>query len=288
MNLIGQYELIEYEENKVIRVYDNIENQEYPMHWHNAIEIIMPLESDFALFINEEEYILNENEILIIPAGWLHHLVARAGRRVIILIDSKILANNPSLISIKAILNNPIYIKNNNNSYIMELLNKKINDIKFEYENPSLMSDLNVYIKILDFFASLVEYAQVEYKKHIAVSSKNGIDRVIRYIENFYMQDISLDKLSKISGYDKYYLSKLFHECTNNRLSDYINNCRINATTSMLSENKYTITEIAYKCGFQSIATFNRVFKKIIGVSPSEYNKYYIKKHENNLTSPKI
>ena len=48
-HLNGDFETVEYNNNGFILLYDNVENEDYPMHWHNAIEIIMPLINDFRL-----------------------------------------------------------------------------------------------------------------------------------------------------------------------------------------------------------------------------------------------
>ena len=41
-NLLGDYETVEYENKRFVMLYDNVETETYPTHWHNAVEIIMP------------------------------------------------------------------------------------------------------------------------------------------------------------------------------------------------------------------------------------------------------
>ena len=49
MNINGDFETVDFVENRHIIVYDNIQNDEYPVHWHNSIEIIMPLAEKYIV-----------------------------------------------------------------------------------------------------------------------------------------------------------------------------------------------------------------------------------------------
>ena len=101
----------------------------------------------------------------------------------------------------------------------------------------------------------------------------------IKYIYSNYMYDINLDILAKVSGYNKFYFSKMFYKYTNSSVPDFVNRCRIKAAELLLADNKYNITDIAGLTGFSSITTFNRVFKKINKCTPSKFRKFNLKNH---------
>ena len=48
-NLSGVYEIVEYENKRSVMLYDNDQTESYPIHWHNAVEIIIPLSNDFCV-----------------------------------------------------------------------------------------------------------------------------------------------------------------------------------------------------------------------------------------------
>ncbi|MGN1147502.1 MAG: cupin domain-containing protein, partial [Lachnospiraceae bacterium] len=80
----GDFEPVKYLHSSSIRIWYNTENSDYPTHWHPAIEIIMPLENIYTVEAAQEKYVLNPGDILIIPAGELHHLFAPdSGSRLI-------------------------------------------------------------------------------------------------------------------------------------------------------------------------------------------------------------
>ena len=110
MNINGDFETVDFVENRHIIVYDNIQNDEYPVHWHNSIEIIMPLAEKYIVSCSGEKYILNEREILIIPAGTLHQIDAQNGRRIFLIMDYNTISCNPALNYISAFMQSPIHL----------------------------------------------------------------------------------------------------------------------------------------------------------------------------------
>ncbi len=74
-NLDGVRETVDYEDFPNFRLYDNVEFEEYPNHWHPAIEIIMPIHRMYQVGISDRQYHLKEGDILVIAPGTLHHLL---------------------------------------------------------------------------------------------------------------------------------------------------------------------------------------------------------------------
>ena len=48
-HLSGEYETVEYENKRLFLLHDNYDNEAYPIHWHNAVEILMPLENSYIV-----------------------------------------------------------------------------------------------------------------------------------------------------------------------------------------------------------------------------------------------
>ena len=86
--------------------------------------------------------------------------------------------------------------------------------------------------------------------------------------------DLNLDKLAEISGFKARYLSQIINQSTGKNFFDFINSFRIKEFKKRIKqpENKnYTLISVAYDCGFNSKATFNRVFKNQTGYTPSQF-----------------
>lgn len=100
---------------------------------------------------------------------------------------------------------------------------------------------------------------------------RNEIDVVIDYVNHNYSEDITLQKLADISGFNPSYLSRLFKEKVGKSIFETINNLRINKACKLLKNTNLTIIEIAYTVGYNNVSFFNRYFRKIMNRSPSEY-----------------
>ena len=269
------YEIVNFREKRTVLVYDNMQNEVYQKHWHNTIEIIMPVSNTYTVTCDEKDYLLLEREILVIPAGILHNMAAQNGRRIFFLMDNTTLANNPALTGLSAFINSPVHITHKNDEALLEKLNTLIKEIYIEYNNFNAMSEMIIYIKALTLLCSIIKQKFLPDEIKSSDNHANTFEFVIKYIDKNYMYDISLDTLAKVSGYSKFYFSKIFYKYTNSTIPDYINRRRIRAAEQLLSRKNLSITDIALQTGFTSITTFNRVFKKINGCTPSEFKKLH-------------
>ena len=92
----------------------------------------------------------------------------------------------------------------------------------------------------------------------------------------FLNPDLNLELLSDYLGISEKQCSYILNKGMNMNFNQYVNNFRINAFKEKIQEgqnNTFTLTSIAYECGFNSKSTFNRVFKSICGLTPSEFVK---------------
>ncbi len=99
------------------------------------------------------------------------------------------------------------------------------------------------------------------------------IEQVLRYIRENFTEDISREGLAAMVDIHPDTLGRFFKIYANMRIGDYINELRINAATRKLLESDATIITIAFEAGFDSLRTFNRVFRKIMKMTPEEYRK---------------
>ena len=116
---------------------------------------------------------------------------------------------------------------------------------------------------------------QAEYKPH-----ENGRDELLAniftFVETNFSKACSLSELSEYTSYHYVYLSKYFKSCTGIAYTDYVNRYRVNEACYLLrNDSKKTILQTAYDCGFDSLRTFNRNFKKVMGMTPSQYQSNF-------------
>lgn len=93
------------------------------------------------------------------------------------------------------------------------------------------------------------------------------------YISQNFRKRLTLSDAAQALGYDYYYFSKAFHSLFGVGFNDYLNTFRFNAAAEALLTSNDSITEIALDSGFQSVRSFNEIFQKKAGMSPSQYRK---------------
>ncbi len=113
------------------------------------------------------------------------------------------------------------------------------------------------------------------YEKELSItdSSEEKLKRVIGFIDDNFTSDISREGLAAAVGINPNYMGTLFKTYTGKTINEYINNLRIKEATCKIAAGNSKIIDIAFSVGFENIVTFNRVFKKVTGKTPSEYKK---------------
>lgn len=99
------------------------------------------------------------------------------------------------------------------------------------------------------------------------------VRKAIEYIRINLNQDLSLDSISSTLSLNSYELSRQFKKDTGQTLTDYINHRRIKEAQYILENELISITDIAFMVGYHDVNYFTKVFKKLNGITPSEYRK---------------
>jgi AraC-like DNA-binding protein len=110
-------------------------------------------------------------------------------------------------------------------------------------------------------------------KEREDISDFDPVYQVVTYIAQNFKKDISLLSMSQALGIGEYRLSRIFSSTFHQNFNHYLNEVRLNYVTSSLGDSDKQITEIALDSGFQSQATFNRVFRDRFHMTPREYRK---------------
>jgi|SRR5690625_2373863 len=94
---------------------------------------------------------------------------------------------------------------------------------------------------------------------------------IISYVDNYYMEDLSLEKLSNLFFLSREHISRKFKQVTGMPMSKYVTNLRIEQASCWLRETDETIYSISLMLGYQNEKFFSKLFKKVTGFTPNEY-----------------
>ncbi len=280
--LNGIHEIVDYHGDFKIRIYLNREYEDYPQHWHTDTEIIMPVESNYKVTINEMTYNLEVEDIIIIPPGELHQLYAPpSGHRIILQFDCTLLYSLNGFNSAFHMFRPCVTVTPSSMPDIHKELSVLILSITSEYFSTLPFREASAYSMLIRFFTTLGRnYINSNDRFSIIKKQKRHeyielFFNVCNYINDHCTENINMEDIASIAGFSKYHFARLFKEVMNVSCYDYLINRRIMHAQKLLIEPDISITQVAMKSGFSSLATFNRVFKAKNHCTPTEYKALY-------------
>lgn len=105
--------------------------------------------------------------------------------------------------------------------------------------------------------------------------NSDKIKVIYEFVQENYQNKIALNEISKMVNMSPVSFNRFIKKRTGKTLIEYVNDTRIGYAARWLIEKDLSIAEIAFKCGFNNIANFNRVFKKSKSCTPSEYREQF-------------
>ncbi len=148
-------------------------------------------------------------------------------------------------------------------------------DIRQECEEKRSCYRTETRNKVISVLISIFRYYRYAESDGTSGATYNieSLQKAIAYINENYCHDISLDAIAEAAFLSKFRFMHLFKSTYNMTVWDYINIKRIDKALALLAGSSENILTVAAKSGFNNSANFNRIFKKITGVTPREYRR---------------
>lgn len=124
---------------------------------------------------------------------------------------------------------------------------------------------------LLSIFAEHLSLKSNQIAMQQANAEPPAIAKAKQYIQEHYAEELSLGHLAAVVHASRYYFCKLFKKVTGLNFTGFVARTRTEKAKNLLLNSNLRVSEIAYEVGFQSLTHFNRVFKRIVGQSPTEY-----------------
>ena len=170
----------------------------------------------------------------------------------------------------------PYIIQKELYNYLMNIFYAFINSRNMNPEEVMSVS-FNQYISDLkEVYSIRLLYKRVmeSYTRLVEEMSKGKgelIDKILKYLENNYEKQLSLQVVANEFQISGTYLSQYFKKCTGTNFVTYIRDIRIEKAKEILKNENINVSEVAQRTGFDTVNTFIRVFKMLTGVTPGEY-----------------
>lgn len=241
------------------------ENPHYSLHLHEEIELLYVVKGSGKAILDGKHYTVKEKEFFISFPNQVHgYENSEEGEYIILVLKPSSLYHYNSVFG-KYQPVSPI-IKSTDDDNTPYLLEEALKEFEDYGENSILMSYLTL------IFGKLLKKCNLEK----SCISKDCISDILTFCSENYRENISLKSISKKLHISQSHISHIFSNKIGISFCDYINSLRLTEAVKLLESEEINIAEVAEKSGFATIRTFNRVFLKHYGISPSEYKKHII------------
>lgn len=275
-------EIIKFQNDSNIRVWYNEQTQGFAMHWHSALEIIMPIENYYDIITPMSNYHVLPGEVIIIPPGTMHQLLAPSmGKRFIFLLEITDILKCKGFSCIQSVLNECLYITPCTHSQIYDTFYQLLLQMRNEYFSHNEYRELTIYAQLIQLFVLLsknqLSINNAAHHLQVTKSHENlqSLNAVLDYISIHYMENLTLDEVASYSGFSKFHFTKLFKQYTGSTFYEHLSFIRLKSAECLLINPELPITEIALRSGFSTLCTFNRTFKQHHNCTPTAYRKLY-------------
>ena len=112
---------------------------------------------------------------------------------------------------------------------------------------------------------------QVSSRAQAAFVYYDRLRRVKDFVEHNYSDDVDLRRAAQVAGLEMKYFSTFFHRRTGMCFRDWLAGLRVARAKKMIEVRDFSITEIAHSVGFQDLRTFERAFKRRVGMTPRAF-----------------
>jgi AraC-like DNA-binding protein len=142
------------------------------------------------------------------------------------------------------------------------------------------------FISILNHLASDKNYKLLSlkfYKKYYYTLKEERLYKILEYIEKNYSNESVFQNAIQMTNMCESVFSRYFKQKTEMTFTKYVNDIRIMNAQKFLIETNHKILDICYQCGFKNLTYFNRLFKKMNGITPKQFRELYLYSGKKSL-----
>ena len=244
------------------------------IHSHTAIEVVAVKSGRLSCYVNDACVELHPEEILLINSNTAHKLASDHAEIAYIHINIGFLEkhlNDDGDSNLHRFISHTQakpYMIFRNCQELLEILRK----IAGRYYEEQAHSRWYLKAYTYELFAFMCEHFFV-LSSELSAKQSEKIQQIVKYIDENFKSGITLEDICSAVNYNKYAVCHYFKSVTGGTVFDYINFLRVHSAIEELKQTNHSILEIAANSGFSSPTYFNRVFKSIIGCTPSTYRR---------------
>lgn len=246
-----------------LRAVNRPADGEYPVHWHHHFEIELILSGVGICGINGEEYALSDFSLFFLTPTDFHSFRTEGAVSLINLSFDEMVLSGEELGMLLSPGMTRAYSLDTDEK---ERLTAAARLLVYECESGG-DSSRALLSYILSF---LLRKNATTPPAVVPTRNEDGIKRAYTYLELHFKEPVTLRALAAEAGYHPSYFSELFRRVTGEGYADTLARLRVGYARSLLASG-FSVTEACFASGFGSLSAFGAAFRRLVGISPSEY-----------------
>ena len=285
------YEVYDFDHASAFNMSTGNKGRSYQTHWHSYGEILLVGPGETNIYsIGKNTYELVQDDLVIVWPMEMHSIVDADRNEALVIQFSNAFIN--SLFDLRRIMhmyrNLHIICVHTHPELAARLkaITFQMKDIFFSERQDR---EIRCCMLLMEFMLTLFEYRKElspELTDEDGYGYTNDVRRRMRAVTDYIKNNLTADALSQgamaeMAGISRDYFSRIFKNVTGMNYSKWLNMIRLERATELLAGEGRTLTEIAMLSGFQSIPSFNRVFREEKGMAPGEYRALFVGKDDH-------
>lgn len=253
----------------------SIKNTEWSMndlHSHSHYEIYFLLKGERTFFLSNALFKLNKHTLVVIPPFEMHKTEGGPFERFNINVSPDYLDPFQKETLDNSTKFTALEISDDKMAEFNKLI-KKIDELPINARHDKHIKKA-LFSYVIFLISEINNKSKIKEKIGNDLYTPPVILKTIEYISEHYAETINLNILSDMFFLSKTSLCKQFKKATNCSIIDFLLNIRLGKAKNYLSTTNKSMSEISDLCGFCSENYFGLIFKKKIGLSPSQYRKH--------------
>lgn len=285
----SRYEIYDFDHTSAFNMSTGYKKRSYQMHWHSYGEILLVGPGKTNIYkVGKNTYELAPNDLVLVWPMEMHAIVDADREKALVIQFSNAFMN--SLFDLQRIMH--MY----RNLHViccgsypelaakLKTITYRMKEIFFSDRSDR---EIRCCMLLMEFMLTLFEHRK-ELAPELNEEQHDYTHDVLRrmivvtdYIKNnLTADDLSQGAMAEMAGISRDYFSRIFKNVTGMNYSKWLNMIRLEKASELLARDGRTLTEVAMLSGFQSIPSFNRVFREEKGMAPGEYRALFVGNRE--------
>ncbi|GGK87867.1 AraC family transcriptional regulator [Rufibacter glacialis] len=271
-------------QNDCFTIFSRVKQEfNFPLHYHEDFELNFIYNAAGAKrVVGDHVEILDDLELVLVgsnlPHGWFTHQCKSQEIMEITIQFHKDLLDEK-------------FLRRNQLSFIKTLLERASKGISFSREikeafKPRLeqLTQKGGFDSVLELISILHDLSVSRNMRTLSNSSftseqfnyySRRIEKAFEYMQANYDKEVSLADVSKVVNMSEVSFSRFIKKRTGKTFIESLNEIRLGHASRMLIDTTETISEVSFKCGFNNLSYFNRIFRRKNGCTPKEFRQNY-------------